>query len=68
MQDGLGEVRAARGQGLEGQDEEDRKRRKVEQEKNEEGGTGDARQSEPMEETRGKTCDHGQKDRKPDNP
>ena len=39
---------------LERQDEEDRKRRKVEQEKTESARTGDARRSEPMEETREK--------------
>ena len=37
-----------------GQDEEDKKRRKVEQEKIDAAGTSDARQSEPMEETREK--------------
>ena len=39
---------------LERQDEEDRKRRKVEQEKTEAAGTLDARESELMEETREK--------------
>ena len=39
---------------LERQDEEDRKRRKVEQEKCEAARTGDARRSEPKEETREK--------------
>ena len=53
---------------LEQQDEEDRKRRKVEQDKNEAARTGDACRSEPMEETRekrkrlnGTTSDHGQR-------